>query len=390
MRLTTLPFNWLKITVRFLKMLYFVISITVHMRLLFIFILLLVSYPFCYSQQKITILNQNDSIGIAGVICTNSQNHIVGISDRNGNVNLSNSVSYTLVHPSFYSLKINQLKNDSVVYLQQLIREIEEVEIVSTTNEKLFGLVIQQYRDKLGNSPRKGTLNYKNTNWFTYEYLEEQKQDSAYCVIENTLTFEVDQAKRKSKILFSPITLNRYCSNFSFPENADIKIAEMPGFSKSDFSRFLNSIFTEGSFFDEIGFAYTQTTKKVDDQNKTIELRFLTDGYEKTLFFSAIDSSLISYKYQYSGTKGWYHVYFATFSSQEVQTFYEEKGYLFDYEKQNHLFHSIHYGSFQTDNSLVLNEPEPFSEIIQSQLSVNSDKRISELIPLYENLSIKK
>jgi hypothetical protein len=340
------------------------------------------------SQLKISVLNQIDSLEITGVICTNQQSKILGVSDRNGNLNLSKNGSYTLVHPSFYSLTINQLKNDSVVYLQPLVREIEEVEIVSTTNEKLFGLVINQYRNDLSNSTRKGTLSYKNTNWFTYDYLEEHKQDSAYCAIENTLTFQVDQTKKKSKILFSPITLDRYCSNFSFPENADIKTAEMPGFSKSDFSRFLNAIFTEGSFFDEIGFNYTQTTKKVDDQNKTIELRFLTEGYEKTLVFSIIDSSLISYKYQYSGTKGWYHVYFATFSGQEVQTFYEEKGYLFDYEKQNHLFHSIHYGSFNTNTKTIsLSNPIGFSEIIKSQVNSNSEKPILGLVPLYESFS---
>ncbi|MBI3238544.1 MAG: hypothetical protein HYZ43_06860 [Flavobacteriia bacterium] len=190
--------------------------------------------------------------------------------------------------------------------------------------------------------------------------------------------------------MFSPINLNRYCSSFSFPENANIKTAEMPGFSKSDFSRFLNSIFTEGSFFDEIGFTHTHTTKKVDDQNKTIELRFLTDGYEKTLIFSAIDSSLISYKYQYSGTKGWYHVYFATFSGQEVQTFYEEKGYLFDYEKQNHLFHSIHYGSFQTDNETQLNEPLPFSDIISRQSDKSTLTIIEALYPCYKNIQFKQ
>ncbi len=371
-------------------MLYFGFRILVHMKLLFIFFLLALSYPFCYGQQKLTVLNQNDSIGIVGVICTTSQNQIVGVSDRKGNLNLSKNGSYILVHPSFQALMINQLKNDTVVYLQPLVKEIEVVEIVSTTNEKLFGLVIQQYRKDLGNSTRKGTLSYKNTNWFTYDYLEEQKRDSAYCAIENTLDFEVDQTKRKSKILFSPIELNRYCSDFSFPENADIKTYEMSGFSRFDFSRFLNAIFTEGSFFDEIGFTHTESTKRIDEMNKTIELKFLTEGYEKTLVFSTIDSSLISYKYHYSGTKGWYHVYYATFTNKEVQTFYEEKGYLFDYEKQNHLFHSVHYGSFKTDSDVVINEPEPFSEIIQSQLTVDSDKRISELIPLYENLPIKK
>jgi hypothetical protein len=360
------------------------------MKLLFTISLISFVIQFAFGQQTITILNNADSLGLSGVICTNLQNQVVGISDQNGTLNLPNLGNYMFVHPSFYALKIELDKIDSVVYLKPLIREIEEVEIISTTNEKLFGLVIQQYRTDLGNSARKGNLSYKNTNWFTYDYLQEQKRDSAYCAIENTLSFEVEQTKRKSKILFSPVELNRYCSDFSFPRNADIKTDVIPGFSKSDFSRFLNSIFTEGSFFDEIGFAHTQTTKKVDDQNKTIELRFLTDGYEKTLVFSAIDSSLISYKYQYSGTKGWYHVYFATFTSQEVQTFYEEKGYLFDYEKQNHIFHSIHYGSFQTNNGVILNEPKPFSEIIQSQLNDNSGKLISELIPLYENLPIKK
>lgn len=337
------------------------------------------------AQLKITVLNQTDSLEIIGVICTDQQNKILGVSDRKGNLNLSKNGSYMFVHPSFYALTINQLKNDSVVYLQPLVRDIEEVEIVSTTNEKLFGLVIQQYRHDLGKSHRKGTLNYKNTNWFTYDYLEEQKQDSAYCAIENTLSFEVDQTKKKSKILFSPIELNRYCSSFSFPKNADIKTDEMSGFSRFDFSRFLNAIFTQGSFFDEIGFTHTQTTKKVDDQNKTIELKFSADQYEKTLVFSAIDSSLLSYKYQYSGTKGWYHVYFATFSNQEVKTLYEEKGVVFDYEKQNHLFHSIHYGSFQTHNEVMLNEPTPFSDIIKSQLNLSSEKPISELSPLYKS-----
>jgi len=342
------------------------------------------------AQVTIKVLNQTDSLEISGCICTNQQNQILDISDHKGNLNLSKNNIYILVHPSFYTLKIDQLKNDSVVYLQPLVREIEEVEIVSTTNEKLFGLVIQQYRNDLVNSTRKGTLNYKNTNWFTYDYFEEQKQDSAFCAIENTLSFEVDQTKKKTKILFSPIELNRYCSPFSFPENADIKTAEMSGFSRFDFSRFLNAIFTEGSFFDEIGFTHTQTTKKVDDQNKTTELKFLNEGYEKTIVFSAIDSSLLSYKYQFTGTKGWYHVYFATFSSQEVQTFYEEKAYLFDYEKQNHLFHSVHYGNFQTNEKIQATTLKPFAEIIKDQSTQNSTNEIEPLFPRHKNYLIPR
>ncbi|ASS50166.1 MAG: hypothetical protein A3D31_11400 [Candidatus Fluviicola riflensis] len=348
---------------------------------------ILITFP-SISQIKVTILNQTDSLEMMGVICTNQQNKILSVSDSKGNLSLSKNGSYILVHPSFYALKIDQFKNDTLVYLQPLVREIEEVEIISTTNENLFNLVIQQYRHDLGNSSRKGILNYKNTNWFTYDYLEEQKRDSAYCAIENTFSFEVDQTKKKSKILFSPIFLNRYCSDFSFPKNADIKTAEIPAFSKFDFTRFLNALFTEGSFFDEIGFTHTQSTKRVDEINKTIELKFLSDGYEKTIVFSSIDSSLLSYKYQYSGKQRWYHVYFATFSGQEVETFYEEKGFLFDYEKQNHLFHSIHYGCFNTDFKTVsLSNPIGFSEIIKSQVNSNPEKPISGLVPLYESFN---
>lgn len=360
------------------------------MKLLFTILIFVSFTQLTHCQPIITVLSQNDSLAIVGVICTNSQNQVVGVSDRKGKLNVSKNGKYLLIHPSFYAVQLNQLKNDSVVYLHPLIREIEEVEIVTTTNEKLFGLVIQKYRHDIEYSTRKGTLNYKNTNWFTYDYLEERKRDSAYCAIENTLSFEVNQTKKKNKILFSPVALSRYCIDFSFPRNAGIKTAEMSGFSKFDFSRFLNAIFTERSFFDEIGFSHTQTTKRIDEMNKTIELKFLTEGYEKTIVFSAIDSSLISYKYHYSGSKGLYHVYFATFSNQEVQTFYEEKGYLFDYEKQNHLFHSIHYGSFKTDNEVELIDPTTFSNIISSQSDKSTLTIIEALYPRNKNVQFKQ
>lgn len=336
------------------------------------------------AQVTIRVLNQTDSIGIVDVACTNIQTNGISFTDEKGRLGLKSSTPYVLVHPSFYSLKIINIQNDTVVYLQPLVREIEEVEIVSTTNENLFKSVIEQYRSDLANRNRTGTLQYKNTNWFLYNYLEEQKTDSAYCSIENTLSFNVENTRRKSNVQFSPIDLNRYCSSFSFPKNVSIEVAKFPAFSRFDFTHFLNALFTQGSYFDKIGFDHTQSTKRVDEMNQTIELKFLSDECEKILTFSSVDSSLISYQFRSSSRLGGYHVYFATFLNQQVQSLYEEKGLVFDYDQQNHFFYSIHYGNFETNETIPSGDFKSFSDIMSPQSSESSQFVIEPLQTLYE------
>lgn len=343
------------------------------------------------AQIKMKILSQNDSLGIIGVICTNQQNQILSASDQKGELILVKNGSYVLIHPSFYALKIDLFKRDTVVFLQPLIREIEEVAIISTTNEKLFKKVINKYRSSLENTHYSGKLVYKNTNWFNYIYETENVVDSASCTIEDQLYFDFSGATKKSEILFSPLDLNRSCTNFSLPRNQHIKTGDISAFSKFDFSHFLNAIFTNGSYFDEVGFEHNTTTKKIDTLNNTVELKFLSKQHEKTMVFSARDSSFISYQYRSFGKLGGYHYYFATFQDQQVQSLYEEKGYLFDYETQNHQFVSIHYGFFLPDTEIPIGDLATFSEIIKTQLDSKEivEKPISELLPLYLQLLYK-
>ncbi|MBI3239087.1 MAG: hypothetical protein HYZ43_09650 [Flavobacteriia bacterium] len=171
-------------------------------------------------------------------------------------------------------------------------------------------------------------------------------------------------------------------------KNKDIKTAEIPAFSKFDFSHFLNALFTQGSYFDKIGFEQTKTTKREDSQNQTIELKFLSEECEKTIVLSSLDSSLLSYQFKLVGKFGNYHVYFATFSGQQVRSLYEEKGYLFNYEKQNHLFHSVHYGNFETNEGIQVTDLKPFAEIIKDQSTENSKNEIEALYPLYKKYLI--
>lgn len=338
-----------------------------------------------FTQVTIKVLNQLDSSAIVDVVCADEKTNGVLFTNDKGVLQLKKNTYYILTHPSFYSLKTGKILSDTTVYLQPLVRDIEEVEIVSMSNENLFNAVIKKYRTDLANSNRKGTLYYKNTNWFEYQYKEQQKTDSAFCVVENTLNFEYTEAQKKSKIVFLPVTLNRYCSTFYMPENTDIKTSELPAFSKFDFSLFLNALFTKRSFFDEIGFEQTSTNKKEDKINQTIELKFLSDECEKTLILSIIDSSLLSYQFRFISKLGSYHVYYATFIKNEIQTLYEEKGYLFKYELQNHLFYSIHFGRFTTGiDNVDLNGLIPFSDIIKSQLKEDLVNGLSSLYPIYK------
>ncbi|ASS47633.1 MAG: hypothetical protein A3D31_17565 [Candidatus Fluviicola riflensis] len=346
-----------------------------------LFLLLAISST---AQVTMKVLNLSDSTAIVDVVCSNTQTNVIAFTNEKGLLELKRNNNYVLVHPSFYSLKIDNLQRDTTVYLKPLIREIEEVVIISMSNENLFKSFIQKYRSDLANSTRKGILYYKNTNWFTYQYKNDQTTDSAFCSIENILNFEYTEAKKKSEILFSPLSLNRSCSSFSLPKNSDIETAQIPGFSRLDFSHFLNALFTQGSYFDKIGFDHTQTTKREDTLNKTIELKFVSDECEKVVVISSIDSTLISYQFRFISKMGSYHVYYATFSNQQVQTLYEEKGYLFNYEKQNHLFNSVHYGNFETMNEIQVMDSKPFAEIIKDQSTENSENETEVLYPLYK------
>ena len=88
--------------------------------------------------------------------------------------------------------------------------------------------------------------------------------------------------------------------------------------------------------------------------------------------FSSVDSSLKPYQFKSSNKIGGYHVYFATFSNQQVHILYEEKGIVFDYERQNHFFYSIHYGSFETNEIMPGGDFKSFSDIIGTQSSEES------------------
>jgi hypothetical protein len=352
----------------------------------------IVFFPFILKAQiTIQVFNKVDSSAIYGVLSTNMKTNSIVLSNEEGELHLNKGGNFILVHPSFSTVKLENINKDSVVFLEPLVRDIEEVVIVSITNEKLFKKVINKYRSNLENSQYSGKLVYKNTNWFNYFYETENLVDSASCTIEDLLYFDFSGATKKSSVLFSSLDLNRSCTNFSLPRNQDIKTGEISAFSKFDFSHFLNAIFTKDSYFDEIGFDYKTSTKRIDTLTNAIELKFLSDQHEKTMVFSASDSTLISYQCQSFGKLGGYHYYFATFQHQKVQSLYEEKGYLFDYETQNHQFVSIHYGFFVPDTKIPIGNLATFSEIIKTQLDSKemAEKPISELLPLYLQLLYK-
>lgn len=351
-----------------------------------------VFFPFFLKAQiTIQVVNKVDSVAIYGVVSTNTKTNSIAFSNGKGELHLNKGGNFILVHPSFSTVKLEKIQKDSIVFLEPLVRDIEEVLIVSISNEKLFKKVIDKYRSSLENSHYNGKLVYKNTNWFNYIYETENVVDSANCSIEDQLYFDVSSGAKKSSVLFSPLDLNRSCTNFYLPRNQNIKTGDISAFSKFDFSHFLNAIFTNGSYFDEVGFEHSITTKKIDTLNNIVELKFLSEQHEKTLFFSARDSSLISYQYRSLGKLGGYHYYFATFQHQKVQSLYEEKGYLFDYETQKHQFISIHYGIFFPDTEIPIGNRATFSETIKRQVDAKkmTEKPISELLPLYLNLLYK-
>jgi len=343
---------------------------------------------FSTAQITIQVISKADSTSIYGVVSTNIKTNSIVLSNEKGEIMLNKGGNFILVHPSYGTVELEKIQKDSIVFLEPLVRDIEEVEIVSITNEKLFKKVINKYRSNLENTHYRGRLVYKNTNWFNYIYETENMVDSASCTIEDQLYFDFSGETKKSSILFSPLDLNRSCTNFSLPRNQNIKTGDISAFSKFDFSHFLNAIFTKGSYFDEVGFEHDITTKKIDTLNGAIELIFLSKQHEKTMVFSASDSTLISYQYRSFGKLGGYHYYFATFQHQKVESLYEEKGYLFDYKTQNHQFVSIHYGFFLPDSEIPIGDLATFSEIIKTQVDSNvpAQKSISELLPLYLHL----
>ncbi len=344
------------------------------------------------SQETVTFLDITNSNVVSGVVVIDVQSKKVSISDINGKIALSKNKSYNVTHPSYFPYKISNWQNDTVVYLEPFVRDLEEVYIVANYNERLFEAIIKKYRSNLSVNYIKGNLSYTNTNWFKYNYKDDNTVDSANCTIEDDLLFEYDGKKKKSKILFAPVELNRSCTAYKLPKNSSIQVAEMPAFSKFDFSLFLNAVFTDHSFFDEIGFVHTNSSKKIDTLNKTMELKFSSIDCEKTLVVSSVDSTLISYTFQFFGKLGGYHYYYATFSNQTVQSLFEEKGYLFDYETQSHQLISIHYGNFEKDEKLTLIEPLQFSAIIKNQLTlpISDIKAGSLLFPLFERFLVGK
>lgn len=337
-----------------------------------------------FGQISVRVVSSLDSSAVIGVVCSNSATGQLAFTDPKGMAQLSLGGDIQFDHPSFYSSSVPNIQSDTTIYLQPLIGDLEEVVISPTSNEAVFTSVIAHYRNQLKTVNVSGNLNYSNTNWFKYTYKTDQSADSAYCAIQDDLRFVYDGSLKKSKPSFSPISLHRFCSDFSLEKNSSIKTAEIPAFSKFDFSLFLNAVFTEGSFFDEIGFKHTQSILRQDSLNHTNEITFTSADCQKTIVFSSLDRSLISYTFRFFGKLGGYHVYYATFSDHMIHTLFEEKGYLFDYESNAHQLLSVHYGSFELAEKAVLVQPMTFSEIIKTQTNsaTNPDKP-EVLLPIY-------
>ncbi|MES2555581.1 MAG: hypothetical protein V4604_05480 [Bacteroidota bacterium] len=338
-----------------------------------------------FGQLSVRVLSSLDSSAVFGVVCSNEETTQLAFTDQNGFAKFTSGGTIGFTHPSFYSATIFDIKTDTVVYIEPLIGNLEEVVISPTSNEAVFASVIANYRKHLKSQNIWGKLAYTNTNWFQYHYKDDQTTDSAYCAIRDELRFAYDGTLRKAKPLFSGVSLNRTCSDFALEKNASIRTNEIPAFSKFDFSLFLNAVFTEDSFFDKIGFKHTQSTQRQDTLNHTTELTFTSPDCVKTIVFNTEDRSLISYTFRFFGKLGGYHYYYATFSNQVISTLFEEKGYLFDYETNSHQLISVHYGSFETTEKTILANPASFSDILKTQAVTNDGnaEKMEVLFPMY-------
>ncbi|MDH4471172.1 MAG: hypothetical protein QE487_01110 [Fluviicola sp.] len=354
-------------------------------RRLHLFLICLFVLNYASGQLSLRVLSSLDSSAAFGVICSNASSNQLAFTDYNGLAKLTSGGTIQFTHPSFYGISVSGIYTDTTIYLEPLVGDLEEVIISPTSNEAVFASVIAQYRKQLKSVNISGNLAYTTTNWFKYRYKTDETGDSAYCAIQDDLRFTYDGTIKRSKPLFSAVSLNRFCSDFSLEKNRSIKTSEIPAFSKFDFSLFLNAVFTEDSFFDEIGFKHTKSTKREDTLNHTTEITFSSSDCIKTLVFSTEDRALISYTFRFFGKLGGYHCYYATFSDQVMATLFEEKGYLFDYETNSHQLISVHHGMFETTEKAILLNPMSFSEIIKTQTTGNSAdaEKVKMLFPMY-------
>lgn len=345
----------------------------------------LIAFNSAFGQLSVRVLSSLDSSAAFGVVCSNASSYQLAFTDYNGVAKLNSGGTIQFTHPKFYGISVSGIYTDTTIYLEPLVGDLEEVVISPTSNEAVFAAIIAQYRKHLKSVDISGNLAYSNTNWFKYRYKSDETSDSAYCAIQDDLRFTYDGTVKKSKPLFSAVSLDRFCSDFSLEKNHSIKTSEIPAFSKFDFSLFLNAVFTENSFFDQIGFKHTKSTKREDTLNHTTEITFSSPDCIKTLVFSSEDKALISYTFQFFGKLGGYHYYYATFSDQVMTTLFEEKGYLFDYETNSHQLISVHHGTFEASEKAILLNPLSFSDIIKTQASNNSGdaEKVKMLLPMY-------
>jgi hypothetical protein len=356
-----------------------------HWCLLLIF---LFARHYASGQVSVRVLSSLDSSAVFGVVCSNESTYQLAFTDEKGMATFSSGGTLRFTHPSFYGRLISGITSDTTVYLEILIGDLEEVVITPTSNEAIFNSVIAHYRKHLKEQNIWGNLTYTNTNWFHYRYKTEQTADSAYCAIRDRFRFSYNGTEKKSKLLFSAVSLNRTCSDFVLEKNVSIRTNEIPAFSKFDFSLFLEAVFTMGSFFDKIGFKQTGSSQRQDTLNGTTELTFTSSDCVKTIVFSNEDQSLISYTFRFFGKLGGYHYYYATFSDQMIATLFEEKGYLFDYETNSHQLISVHHGVFETTEKNLLPNPMSFSEILKTQATANDGavEKATILWPMYNSL----
>lgn len=168
---------------------------------IFILAILIVRISPATSQTTLEVKNSLDSTVIETFLCIDLHNEGSIYQGHQGKTIVPVGIPIQILHPNYQLISINKIYKDTLIYLDPLESEIDEVIIRPMNLELIYSNVISNYQKKLIASKFSKQLSYNNTNYFHYLDSENTLLDSAYCITKSFITLDYTPKKKRPFLL---------------------------------------------------------------------------------------------------------------------------------------------------------------------------------------------
>jgi hypothetical protein len=310
-------------------------------RLLLTALLLFPVFP--AMAQKLVVMDAGDSSLVNSFLCY-SLSDGTHYKEKNGIVDLKHNGPYSISHPRYETLVIENLCSDSSIYLQSLPEELPEIVVKPRDAKNSYKNVILRYQRIMESKSFNEVVYYTNTNKFSKLNVSGHVIDSGLTQSASTLKMKFNG--KENSMLFLLDSSSQRWEDFRtdhFAAGAVRKITSLKSFNAH---RDLEYYLLNAKSLSKIGFT-SSIERVIDDTllNRTL-LVFEGSHSKKQVVFNNADSSLVSFYYQIVSDNGAYECHYALFQDNMISMLYNERVLLLDEGDHRNRFITIHQITF--------------------------------------------